>query len=323
MTTTISVTGGPIMTDVAFRREYLGERMVLSNRHVPQLRSAGIRACVLPVDGLKDFNHFLREVEESDGTILELDDSSQLNGFDQEDSTGFILCGSFKTIGEDRGSIGLYHRLGMRMFSLTLNRRNLLADGCSERRAAGLSAFGIDVVRELARRRIMIDVSHSSVATFWDVLETVEVPIIASHSNAHSVCPHLRNLGDDQIKALAGRGGLIGLSMHPTMVAATDPTAENVIDHLDHMIDLVGIDYVALGTDYIDHVIAFLHHKLAAGDPSGTLYSAEDHTYPLGIETVSKIGRLSQIMLERGYSDEEVRKVCWDNFSRYWQAVQS
>lgn len=309
------------MTDVAFRRDYLGERKVLAHRHVPQLRAAGIYACVLPVDGLRDFRHFIKESEESDGAITELDDPNTLDQFDRDETTGFILCGSFKTIGEDRGSIALYHRLGMRMFSLTLNRRNLLADGCSERAAAGLSAYGVDVVRDLAQRHIMIDVSHCSVAAFWDVMEVVGTPILASHSNSQSVCPHLRNLDDAQIKALAERGGLVGLSMHPTMVAAYRPTAENVVDHLDHIVNLVGIDHVAIGTDYIDHVIEFLHHKLAAGDPSGTLYGSDDHTYPLGIETVSKVGRLSEIMAERGYSESEIRKVCWDNFSRYWHAV--
>lgn len=322
MTTITSVSGGPLMVDAVFRRSYLGEQRVLARRHVPRLREANIHACVLPVDTLDEFRHFIKELEESDGEIKEIDSADQLEAVSDE-STGFILCGNYQTIGDNADNIALFHQLGMRMFSLTLNRRNLLADGCSERAATGLSYFGIDVVHELAERNIMIDVSHASEKSFWDVLEAVDVPIIASHSNAQQVCQHARNLSDDQLRALAERDGLIGLSMHPTMVAPEDPTAEHVIDHLDYMVDLIGIDHIAIATDYIDYVIDFFRHKLASGDPSGTLYNRHEHTYPKGIETVTKVSRLQEIMTNRGYTASDIHKISWANFKRYWAAVEN
>lgn len=322
----ISTYGGPVMMDVRFRRERLGETTVLASQHIPRWLEAGIRAVVLPVDDLDEMRTFLDEAAELGPRIrvaLEPDDLDPSKLESTPDSITVVLCANYESVGSQVNSVRLLHRLGVRVFSLTLNRRNLLADGCSERTQSGLSYLGVSAVKALAEHGIAIDVSHASEAAFWDVLDNVDVPIIATHSDANELARNNRNLTDEQIKAIAKRGGLIGLSMHPTLVARESPTAEHVVDHIDHMNKLVGIDHIALGTDYIDFVAEFFKHKLKVGDPSGTLYGKGEHTYPTGIETVSKLGALTSIMEKRGYSKEQISRIRLGNFIAFWRRLSS
>ena len=188
------------------------------------------------------------------------------------------------------------YREGVRLASLTWNPANLLADGARETRHGGLSPLGRRVVARMQEWGMIVDVSHLSTAAFWDVLAATRGPIIATHSDAAAVQPHRRNLTDDQLRALAARGGVVGINFYPDFLGA--PTLARVIAHIDHMAAVMGADYVALGSDFdgIEKV-------------------------PQGLEDVSKLPNLTRALLARGYTPEQVRKILGENALRVFRQV--
>lgn len=188
------------------------------------------------------------------------------------------------------------YELGVRAIGLTHNVSSCAADGCMEARpGVGLTAFGVDMVREMNRLGMVVDLAHVSPGAFFHALKVVERPVIFSHGNARALCDHPRNLMDDQLRALRDNGGVIGLSYVPYFVDESRPTLQRLLDHVDHIAEVAGIETVGLGSDF---------------DGGGTLL--RDAT-----ETVQIVGG----MLERGYGEEDVRAVLGGNMLRVLKAA--
>ncbi len=156
-----------------------------------------------------------------------------------------------EAIGESLDALRNYHQRGVRMLGLTWNRRNAIARGVGETGGDGLSPFGRKVVAEMERLGMVVDVSHLADQSFDDVLAMVDRPVVASHSNSRALCPHKRNLTDKQLERIAETGGLVGLCFVGVFI---DPDPAKVsfsrlMDHLDHLIAVAGIEHVALGSD--------------------------------------------------------------------------
>ncbi|PKM82104.1 MAG: peptidase [Firmicutes bacterium HGW-Firmicutes-13] len=187
------------------------------------------------------------------------------------------------------------YSLGIRFLTLTWNHRNQIADGVGEKETGGgLTRFGREVIKEMNRLEMVIDVSHLSEAGFWEVMELSESPVIASHSNAAALCSHPRNLKDEQIKALADKGGLIGINFYPPFVGSQKADIPFLLDHIDHMVNLVGIDYIGLGSDF-DGIKETL----------------------VGLEDVSKLPNLTHELITRGYNDKDIKKIYGENFLNF------
>lgn len=155
--------------------------------------------------------------------------------------------GSF--IGEDTDRIHEAADAGVKMLTLTWNDKNAIASG--NKTGDGLSHFGREAVRVLEQRRVAVDVSHLNDRSFWDVLDAAQRPVAASHSNARAVCGHPRNLTDDQFRAIAERGGIVGLNFCQRFLTdASHATRDDVLRHVDHMLELGGERVLALGSDY-------------------------------------------------------------------------
>ena len=151
--------------------------------------------------------------------------------------------------------VDVYRALGVRIIQLTYNVKNFVGDGCLERTDAGLSVFGVRLIKAMNRARIAVDCSHTGIRTTLDAMDVSEYPVVFSHSLAKSVCESPRNLTDEQIKRVAEMGGVIGINGFPPFVAdKTRPTLDDLLKHVDYIADLVGIDHVGLGIDfeYID-----------------------------------------------------------------------
>lgn len=146
------------------------------------------------------------------------------------------------------------YELGVRAMTLTWSNRNDIADGINEEATgSGLTLFGKQVVAEMNRLGMLVDVSHISTAGFWSVIETSTKPIIATHSNAKSLCPHPRNLNDEQIKALAQNGGLAGITFAGQFLEEDWRNAciESVYKHIDYMLNFIGNDdHIGFGSDF-------------------------------------------------------------------------
>jgi len=195
--------------------------------------------------------------------------------------------------------IGVFHRLGVRMVGLVHSLRNQLADGVTDRRTGGgLSELGVQTVEELDLLGMIIDVSHLNDEGFWDVLEHTKNPVIASHSNSRKVCNHPRNMTDAMITALAENNGVMGMNFAPAFVHPEEATLEGVVDHIDHIVDLVGPDHVGLGSDF-----------------DGIPYT------PKGLEDVSKIPDITRELVNRGYEKDDIEKILGRNHLRLIKTV--
>lgn len=193
------------------------------------------------------------------------------------------------------------YELGVRAMTLTWSNRNDIADGINEEATgSGLTLFGKQVVAEMNRLGILVDVSHISTAGFWSVIETSTKPIIATHSNAKSLCSHPRNLNDEQIKALAQNGGLAGITFAGQFLEEDWRNAciESVYKHIDYMLNLIGNDdHIGFGSDFdgISH-------------PPYNIQGVQDYK-PL-IEYLNKY-----------YSDETINKITHQNVINLLQKV--
>jgi membrane dipeptidase len=186
------------------------------------------------------------------------------------------------------------------MFSLVYHRSEL-ADGASQNRTrGGLTTLGVEAAEEAQRLGIVMDVSHLSDAGFWDLIEIVKKPLIASHSSCRALCDHPRNLADDQVRAMADRGGVIGVNFAPNFIHPVKATVERVVDHIDHIVSLVGIDHVGLGSDF-DGI----------------------STTPEGLEDVTRMPNVTKVLVDRGYSSSEVKKILGENHLRVFKQVMS
>jgi membrane dipeptidase len=196
-------------------------------------------------------------------------------------------------------ALRIMHKLGIRMFGLTHNNRNQIGDGIGEARTqSGLTEFGVELIKELNKLGIVIDVSHISDQGFWDAIEISKSPIIASHSNSRTICNISRNLNDEQAIALAEQGGVIGINFWPPSIAKKEVSINRTLDHVDHFVDLIGSDYVGIGSDF------------------------DGYDTPLiGLEDVSKIPNITKGLVARGYSDNEIKKILGGNFLRMFERV--
>ncbi len=192
------------------------------------------------------------------------------------------------------------YALGVRCLSLTWNLRNDLADGVGdETSGGGLTRLGRLVVREAARLGMVLDVSHLSTRGFWDAMEMNEGAWVATHSNCRALMDHPRNLTDDQIKAIAARGGVIGINFYPPfLTAAPQARIEDVVRHILYVAELVGPEHVGLGSDFDGIDVA-----------------------PAGLEDVTKTPRLIKALDEAGLSQRELSLILWENWLRVFQRV--
>ncbi len=157
---------------------------------------------------------------------------------------GRALCGSLS-------NLQFFYELGVRAVTLTWNGDNDIAGGVMGTSGDGLSAFGRDVVREMNRLGVMVDVSHLSEKSFWDVLDCALLPPMASHSNAKAICGHPRNLTDEQIRALSEAGGVIGLNLYPVFLQEEGrATLEDCLHHIEHIAAVGGENCLGLGSDF-------------------------------------------------------------------------
>ncbi|MBI4831903.1 MAG: membrane dipeptidase [Candidatus Lindowbacteria bacterium] len=204
-------------------------------------------------------------------------------------------------IGNDLGLLRNFHRLGVRLMTLTWSHRNQLGDGVfkwSSRR--GLTELGRGVIREMERLGMIIDVSHMNERTFWKVIETAKGPVAATHSNAFSVSKCSRNLNDEQIKAIAKRGGFIGLNFCGLFLNDSGRGAliDDVVRHACHIAEVGGTGVLAMGSDF-DGIT----------DP------------PTGLEHIGKMGRLVSVFRKAGFTERDISAIAHRNFLRVFREV--
>jgi membrane dipeptidase len=250
-------------------------------------------------------------------------------------------------IGNDIHVLRMFGDLGVRYMTLSHFYNDEWADSSTDKPAHnGLTDFGKDIVREMNRQGIMVDISHVSDKTFYDALEVSKAPLIASHSSCRALCNHPRDMSDDMIKALAAKGGVIQINYERSFIDqaykdASDKISggvvaqfaaitkacgddqecasrkitdvqkqltdegklphvswERIIDHIDHVVKLVGPDHVGLGSDF------------------------DGATMPEGMEDCSKLPKITEALMRKGYSDSDIRKILGENLLRAMEQTE-
>lgn len=331
-----------ICPDVAKRRA-AGERRVMAARHLPGLRAGGVTVVCDHVAGdtpyLVEFpfrnthadnklkwafqaiEAMHREAEESPDELVIATTVEQIRDAKRDGRVAVVL--SFEGAGPIEDAVellGAFHRLGVRCIGLTHDFRNHLADGVRTGSNGGLTELGRDAVREMNRLGIVVDVSHLNDAGFWDVAEHTRAPLHASHSNSRSLRQHPRNLTDDQLRAVATSGGVVGV--HALGALVTDrqgpPTLEEFLAHVDHLVQVMGEDHVALGPDIMENYPADEYRLL--WDPRLPT-AALSYVYPPEFASLSQAQNLTAALVARGYGETAVRKVLGENMLRLFDAT--
>ncbi|MER9895789.1 dipeptidase [Mesorhizobium sp. M0119] len=237
--------------------------------------------------------------------------------------------------GTDLDLVEAFHSLGVRMVQLTYNRRDYVGNGCEEEIDEGLSNFGRKLVRRLNENRIVIDCTHTGYKTTMDALSLTTQPAVFSHSNSAVIFPSKRNINDDQAKAAAATGGLVGVTVVPFLTVPANggsarPSLDDLIAHIDHFVSLVGIDHVGLGLDYwwgtlpfsdVETVIEMWEHYVSAGMWNPAVYPHPPHYYPPEIETPEMLLGMTKGLLRRGYKEGDVHKILGLNWLRVFRQV--
>jgi membrane dipeptidase len=210
--------------------------------------------------------------------------------------------------------VELFAELGVRHVLLAYNQKNLVGDGCVERTDAGLSRYGIRLIGAMNRAAMIVDGSHTGYRTTMEAMEICERPFIFSHSNAHALIPHYRNIKDDQIKACARTGGLVGVNGVNEFLGDTEAKTETMFRHVDYIAGLVGPEHVGIGLDYVKDYEAIWRWMLENpdlwpdNDGAAPLYPA--HAQP------EQILELAALMRQAGYSSEHIQGILGGNYLR-------
>ena len=214
--------------------------------------------------------------------------------------------------------------LGIRMALLSFNTRNYVGDGCGERTNAGLSYLGLELVEKMNELGMLIDLSHCGVQTTLDAIEASKAPVFCNHVGARALYPTMKRLKtDEELLALANKGGLAGVSAIPNQLSGNaEQGIEDMLNHIDYFVNLIGVDHVAIGLDIVfgDHVE---YHRRAAKTTFKLDFIKQglEAPYMYGIESPEEWPNITRGLVSRGHSDEEIKKILGGNALRVIKEV--
>jgi len=313
------------------RKRALGDARYFRDHVIPALREGGVDVQVVPI--------FMEGEYAAEGALrrtLQLIEYVHQEVEANRDAVGLCLTGGevdevvahgkialvlalegCEGIGRHIELLGAMFRLGVRIASFTHFGRTLLADGSGEDGTGGrLTHAGVAAVKEMERVGILVDVSHLSEAGTRHVLEIATRPVIASHSSARVLCDHHRNLRDDQLRAIAATGGVIGINFFPAFVDAKHPTLDRVVDHIEHIAAVAGIEHVGIGPDFIKEYYDEVYPQY----PSFKVQGLDAKTPIEGLAGPQDLPAVTEALRRRGMSERDARKILGENVLRVFRS---
>ncbi|MEG0265467.1 MAG: membrane dipeptidase [Erysipelotrichaceae bacterium] len=288
-----------------YEKDKLGIHHVIKDIHLPKFTKGHVTGInmVSFFEGSETWADVTKRIELLEADLATcsqfkiIDTSNDLNTLGDKIAVIFSIEGMCAIDENFKSQIDYLYDHHIRIASLTWNDTNRLATGCEGEVNRGLSELGIKVVHYLEEKNILIDVSHANETTFWDIMKHSKKTILATHSNASSLCLHPRNISDEQIKAIANRDGIIGLNGCEFFVSSNPACGdiEHFVEHAKYMKDLVGIEHIALGLDFMD------------------IFSTCDPCMCVGLSDTTQLPNLDAICIQAGFSEDERNKLYSEN----------
>ncbi len=314
--------------DVANQRER-GHQAVIAEQYLDRFREGGFNLIVasifienyfLPEMGLRraldQISHLMEELETLSGAMDLCRRRDDIRQLETGETIGLMLSlEGADPLQNDLQLLRIFYDLGVRGLGLTWSRRNYAADGCTftpggRSQGGGLTAFGRKLVAKAEALGMLIDVSHMNVPGFWDVIDIAQTPIIASHSNCRALADTPRNLDDRQIEALAAKDGVMGINAVSAFVGdgAKKCGVDDLLKHVDHVVKIAGIRHVGIGFDFCSG----FKNYLTLAHPLETYDVLPGHQH---------LKAFTAGLIERGYAEEDIRRVLGGNFRRVIENV--
>lgn len=318
----------------------LALKYVLDEPYVERMRQGGVDAINMTIASEKEswdetlviIEQSLRKIERNPH-LVHARSAAEVRAAKAQDRIAVLFGTQGSAMLEGRLSrLETLHRLGIRYFGPAYTGATLFADGCGEFRNAGLSVLGRELMALANDLDIIIDLSHCGHRSRAEATELADHPV-CTHSNAYAVNPNDRNTQDETVRAIAAKGGVIGICGLVKSVWPKDATLAHMLDHLDHFVQLVGVEHVGVGLDFTE---AF-QDALKAGQPRdlskapkwrrirpdifGTVEEFFEVPYPAGLESIAKLPNLSLGMRERGYDDAAIAAVLGGNWLRHLEEI--
>lgn len=303
------------------------------------IRASGLRGCVVTVgnpalQGPSAFDDMRKEIEGYDAHIRKNPErlskvlsAADLDRAKRNGTIGLVYyTQNASPIQDDLGRVKTLYDLGVRIVQLTYNTRNLVGDGGLERTNAGLSQFGVDLVHALNGARMLVDVSHCGPATTLDAIAQSKAPVAVTHSSCKAVYDHPRSKSDEILRAMAARGGVIGIfQINPYLGPKERNTLDDFLRHVDHAVKVAGIDHVGIGSDREHRRIPDTEaekQKLIAELSRLRPVTAATFRWPFFIADLNHPRRMETIasgLTRRGYKSADVDKILGMNFYRLFR----
>jgi membrane dipeptidase len=309
----------------------LGDRGTFKHRWLPELRAGGVNVQVCPLysdpqipeahlrQTLRQIAALKREADLNAGDLAISRSGAEIDAALDDGKIALVIAmeGAL-ALGPDESILEIFFELGVRMISFTHMGRTLLADGSGEDEAGSrLPRAGIAVLGEMDRLGIVFDVSHLGAASVEHVLELATRPVVASHSATRALRDHHRNLTDEQLRGIAATGGVIGLNLLACFVDPKNPTIDRVVDHYEHLVEVVGIEHIGVGPDFIADIYddLFPAHADLSSEGLDTRLNIE------GLHASRHLPNLTSALLRRGFSERDVRLILGENYLRVFREV--
>lgn len=265
----------------------------------------------------REIARWKRRLSENDDLLLQVFDADDIVAAKEAGKVGIILGWQNSSGFDDYlPFVGLFAELGLRVVQLTYNTANSVGCGCYEERDGGLTGFGRELVHELNRHRILIDLSHVGRQTAMDALQTSAQPVAYTHCLPAALKDHPRNKTDDELRAVAERGGFVGVTFFPSfMKRGAASTIADYLDALEYVLDLVGEQNVGIGTDFTEgHGPSFVDYITRDKGIGRRLTEFAPTMLPTDLTGVRDFPRVTEAMVDRGWSDDLIMRVLGRNW---------
>jgi membrane dipeptidase len=244
----------------------------------------------------------------------------------KKDSKTAIIMGTQNAVHIDDNLENLeeLHKLGMRIIQLTYQEKNSFGAGCGADPNIGLTKLGKELVRRMNDIGILVDLSHCGYKTTLDAIAESRYPCVFSHANVRALCDHVRNKTDEQIKAMADKGGVMGIVSYSPFADIKHnrvPAMPEFLDIVEYVINLAGVDHVGIGLDFTPTWTEAEYNKAQKTYPEIYMDYKMSDIPVRGLENISKVIAVTQGFVSRGYSEEDIRKILGGNFLRVFKEV--